>query len=126
MRRPRLAAIVMAAGVATALTAVPEAVGHEEVPGIRNVLVSVEPAPPDGVTVDVVISAADQVVVSNTTDELLEVPGADAEPFLRIGPDGVEANFRSPTWHRTLNPDEGGALPPEADAAAEPQFVRVS
>lgn len=87
-------------------------------PGIRNELVEVDPSLPSGVSVQVVISAADQLVAANPTDEVLEIPGADGEPFLRIGPDGVLANFRSPTWHRTLNPDQGGALPPEADADA--------
>lgn len=123
VRRRLLLLVVLATLL---VTPVRSAGAHEEVPGIRNELVEVEPALPPGITVQVVISAADQLVVANTSDEVLEVPGADGEPFLRIGPDGVAANFQSPTWHRTLNPDEGGALPPEADADAAPRFVRVS
>lgn len=125
MRRASLLVLATVVALVGVLGVVPVG-AHEEVPGIRNVVASVEPALPDGVTFDVVISAADQVVVTNTTDQVLEVPGADGEPFLRIDQDGVAANFRSPTWHRTLNPDEGGVLPPEADARADPRFVRVS
>lgn len=119
--------LIVVAALALAVAAGPSpAAAHEEVPGVRTVVDSVEPRLPPGVTFEVVVSAADQIVVTNQTEEDLVVPGADGEPFLVIGPDGVLANFRSPTWHRSINPDEGGALPPEADAAAPPRFVRVS
>lgn len=84
----------------------------------------VEPALP-GVTVQVRISAADQLVVANPTATDLDVLGADGDLFLRIGPSGVLANLSSPTWYLSLNP-EGGQVPPAASAAAAPRLVRVS
>ena len=35
------------------------------------------------------------------------------EPFLRIGPDGVEANLASPSWYLTNQPFGAGQLPAE-------------
>lgn len=125
MGRRRALVLTLLASLAVCIPGRP-AGAHEEVPGVRNELDTIEPPLPSAVTFNVVVSAADQVVASNDTDMDLMVPGSAGEPFLVIGPDGVLANFRSPTWHRSVNPDEGGALPTEADASAPPRFVRVS
>ncbi|MDQ1403698.1 MAG: hypothetical protein QOG03_2014 [Actinomycetota bacterium] len=116
-----LAVVLIAAAVLSEPAAV---VAHEEVPGVRNVLDGVEPSVP-GVTVQVRISAADQLVVANTTATDLDVLGAAGELFLRIGPGGVLANLNSPTWYLSLNP-EGGTVPAGVDAHAAPRFGRVS
>ena len=68
---------------------------HREVIGVTSVLDSVEPPLPDGVTVQVVRSVADQVVAANTTATPLEVLDEAGEPFLRIGPAGVEGDVAS-------------------------------
>jgi hypothetical protein len=54
------------------------------------------------------------------------VPGYDDEPYLRLGPTGVEENRRSPTTY--LNRDRMGTTSPPADLDAEatPDWVRVS
>ena len=56
----------------------------------------------------------------------LVVIGYDDEPYLRVGPQGVEQNRHSPATY--LNQDRYArvALPSEADADAEPQWDAVS
>lgn len=98
---------------------------HEEVAGVRPVIDAVEPPLP-GVTIQVRISAADQLVVANPTPNELAVIGELDEPFLRIGPDGVFANVRSPTWYRSNDPTGSLPVPPTADADASPRWGRIS
>ena len=65
------------------------------------------------------------IFVQNDTDKLLVIPGPDDEPFLRIGPQGVEANLRSPMYY--LGGDQViRKVPPEADPSASPQWLKVS
>lgn len=101
-------------------------VAHQEVPGVTNVLDSVEPELPAGVTIQVQRSVADQLVAENAGDVALEVLGEESEAFLRIGPEGVEADVASPEWHRSNSPDGLITLPEGVSATAEPQWVRVS
>lgn len=79
---------------------------------------------PDGVEVTV-HTGGFLVEVVNHTDEVLVVGGYDGEPYLRIGPDGVEHNRRSPAAH--LNRERFGdvAMPPDVDAAAPPEWVPI-
>ena len=65
------------------------------------------------------------VFVRNDTGEVLSVPGDANEPFLRIGPDGVIANLRSPTYY-TSGSTAIQKVPPIADAAAPPRWKKVS
>ena len=121
----RCTALLLAAGAA--LCAAPVRVGaHEEVPGIRAVLDEITPPLPAGVTVQVRISAADQLIVENTTDVDLEVLGSDGELLFRIGRAGVLANLRSPDWYRSANPGGIAEVPPDADPSAPPRLARVS
>ena len=120
----RRRALVVLAAVLVCGTALPAA-GHEEVPGVASVLDAVEPALPAGVTVQVRVSAADQLLVENRTPTELTVLGESGEPFLRIGPQGVLANLLSPAWHLSNDP-EGAQVPPEADPAKPPRWGRVS
>lgn len=56
----------------------------------------------------------------------VEVPGYDGEPYLRVDEEGgVWVNLRSPSYW--INEDRFGrvAIPPEADAAAEPNWARI-
>lgn len=67
------------------------------------------------------------VMVQNATRSTLHVSGIDGEPFLRIGPDGVDANVHSRTWwvsgrasgRRSQGLD---ALPDWQRVAAVPRF----
>lgn len=54
------------------------------------------------------------------------VLGYQLEPYLRIGPDGVEENVRSPATYLNADRYARVRLPPEADARAEPRWRRVA
>lgn len=101
------------------------AAAHEEVPGVRNVLDEVEPALP-GVTVQVQTSAADQLVLENTGSTPLEVLDERGQPFLRIGPAGVEANQAAPAWYLSNSPTGQIAIPPDATPTAPARWVVVA
>jgi hypothetical protein len=58
--------------------------------------------------------------LDNRGEQTVTVYGAAGEPFLRIGPHGVEANVTSPSWLASGRSEAGGA--DAADAAAEPQW----
>jgi hypothetical protein len=65
------------------------------------------------------------IYVRNDSDRTLHVTGTADEPFLRIGPRGVWANLRSPSYYN------GGSLtirkpPAFADASAPPRWSKVS
>lgn len=73
------------------------------------------------------------VEVVNRGDGVLVVEGYEGEPYLRIGPDGVEHNRRSPATY--LNDERIGrrvgarsdvAMPPDVDPAAPPEWIRTS
>jgi hypothetical protein len=72
------------------------------------------------------------VEVVNDGDEVLVVEGYEGEPYLRIGPEGVERNRRSPATY--LNDDRIGrrvsartdvAMPRDVDPAAPPEWIRI-
>jgi hypothetical protein len=133
----RLAA---ASGVALAvvvLTGAP-AQAHGPAPDASNYLSSVdatvsmvdgEPAgevvAPAGVTWRV-LGADALLQVENTSNDDLVVAGYEGEPFLRIGPQGVFQNARSPATY--LNADRFGMTeaPPAADPAAAPDWEQIS
>jgi hypothetical protein len=62
---------------------------------------------------------------NDSTEEVL-VYGYDGEPYLRVGPEGVFENRRSPATY--LNQEQYGRVdvPAGADPAATPDWVRVS
>jgi hypothetical protein len=65
------------------------------------------------------------IFARNASSETLQVPGRAGEPFLRIGPRGVLANFASPSWYL------GGSqaitrVPAFAHAGAAPRWKKVS
>ncbi len=63
--------------------------------------------------------------VRNDTGDVLSVPGHAGEPFLRIGPRGVIANLRSPTYY-TSGATSILEVPASADASARPRWKKVS
>jgi hypothetical protein len=72
------------------------------------------------------------VEVENHGTEVLVVEGYEGEPYLRIGPDGVEHNRRSPATY--LNDPRNGkrlsartsvAMPRDVDPAAPPEWIVV-
>lgn len=72
-----------------------------------------------------VLGADALLQVHNTGDAEVVVLGYDGEPFLRVGPDGVFENRRSPATY--LNADRFGqrAAPPGTDAQAAPEWRKV-
>lgn len=70
--------------------------------------------------------AGEYLEVENRTDRALVVIGYDDEPYLRIGPEGVETNLNSPATYLNSHRDGDVALPPRADADAPPDWSRVA
>ncbi|MEU8191790.1 hypothetical protein AB0C00_31620, partial [Micromonospora carbonacea] len=115
------------AGLAAVLaTATPAAAHGGESPDgtdYRAEVTGVAPARP-GLTARVVEGGA-RLELVNRTGRPIEVIGYTGEPYLRVGPDGVYENSRSPATYlnRTLAGDT--ALPARADPAAAPDWRRV-
>ncbi len=89
--------------------------------GVRRVTPSVA-----GLAVQVAPGAVPAVFVDYRGSAPIVVLGPEREPFLRVGPDGVEANLHSPLWIdnlRTRDQEVGGLL---ADPTAPPSWSRVS
>lgn len=100
------------------------AAAHEGGAGVRYRLVEVSPEV-DGLVVQVVRGLAGQLVLANETGDVVEVLDDDGEPFLRIGPDGVEGDVASTAWRASDRPfglaEVGPA--PEGD---EPRWMPLS
>ncbi|WP_433390645.1 hypothetical protein [Micromonospora sp. KLBMP9576] len=71
------------------------------------------------------IEAGARLELTNTGDRSVEILGYSGEPYLRVGPDGVYENTRSPATYlnRTIAGDT--RLPAEADPAAAPDWRRI-
>jgi hypothetical protein len=124
MRRCGMTAVL--ALLVLGVAALPVA-AHETDPSIVAELLEITPAPPAGLTIQVVTSVEAQLVVENTTGTELTVIATGGEPFLRIGPDGVLVNRSSPDWYRTNDPSGLAPVPERAqDPEAEPDWARVS
>ncbi|MCF0091575.1 hypothetical protein [Micromonospora sp. MH99] len=122
----RATLIAATACAATVLTAAPAAAHGADAPDgsdYRTRVTGVTPARP-GLTVRV-IEAGARLELTNRTGRAIEVIGYSGEPYLRVGPDGVYENSRSPATYlnRTLAGDT--ALPADADPAAPPSWRRV-
>jgi hypothetical protein len=65
------------------------------------------------------------VEVVNRGDGVLVIEGYDGEPYLRIGPDGVERNRNSPAAYLDRERFGRVAVPPNADADAAPDWHRL-
>ncbi|WP_405426761.1 hypothetical protein [Micromonospora sp. NBC_00617] len=122
----RATLIAATACAATLLTAAPAAAHGADAPNgsdYRTRVTGVTPARP-GLTVRV-IEAGARLELTNRTGRAIEVIGYSGEPYLRVGPDGVYENTRSPATYlnRTLAGDT--ALPADADPVAPPSWRRV-
>lgn len=95
------------------------------VAGHHDVLDRIVPPMP-GVTVQVLTTVGQEMVIANPTSTTLVVPAESGEAFLRIGPAGVQANISSPTWYRSNDPTGVAPMPAGADASAPPRWALVS
>jgi len=71
------------------------------------------------------IEAGSRLQLTWTGSEELIVQGYENEPYLRLGPDGIFRNRRSPATY--LNTVRSGAVnqPPDVDPTAPPDWVRI-
>jgi hypothetical protein len=124
------AALALTAAAIGGLLLVPgPAAGHEEVPGVSTLFDRAVPELPAGVTVQIVRSAADQIVLANDSAEEVEVLADAGEAFLRITRSGTFANLASPTWYAVQLPEPTVVAPPpgvRAGAATPARWERVS
>lgn len=74
-----------------------------------------------GVTVTLLRGAIPGVFLENRSDRPVTVYGAAGEPFLVIGPQGVQVNVKSPSWLASGRA-ESSFVEPIADARAEPKW----
>jgi hypothetical protein len=127
-RRFRATAALLSAAVVACtavLVAAPPAAAHDLPVGVHNVLDRVDPRI-DGITVQVVRTIADQLVVENRTANDLEVLAPTAEPFLRIGPQGVFANLNSPSWYLSSSGLGTATVPERAHVGATPEWAKIA
>ncbi len=84
------------------------------------------PAALQSVKVELHKTLASQLVIENKSGKLLEILDADGVPFLRIGPDKVEANLAAAAWYRTYT-ETGIPIPAAArEKNAAPKWSAVS
>jgi hypothetical protein len=88
----------------------------------RTTLVGLKPAVP-GVSVRVVEQGS-RLELTNTGAELV-VLGYEGEPYLRVGPQGVFENTRSPATYLNCS-RTGCAVPANADPQASPEWKQIS
>lgn len=92
---------------------------------IRTVIDGVSPPLPE-VEVHTVASTTTALQLTNRSQEVLEVIGDGGQPFLRIGPAGVEADVNSSTWYASGNPDGVVRAPRDVELGGPPRWARVS
>lgn len=108
------------------LAGAPSAVAHEVDPSVLTVIDSITPPVP-GITVDVGTSVTTELLLDNTTAHPVEVLDDSGQPFLRIGPGGVEGNLAAPAWYLSNQPlGSGSAIPAGASTDAPDRWVVVS
>ncbi|MFI7216450.1 hypothetical protein [Micromonospora maritima] len=122
----RAGLVVAVAATALLALAAPAAAHGADAPDgtdYRGAVTGVSPDRP-GLTARMVEAGA-RLELTNRTDAAVTVLGYSGEPYLRVGPDGVFENSRSPaTWlNRTLAGET--RLPAEADPAAPPDWRRI-
>jgi hypothetical protein len=121
--------LAMLASVLVGLVLVAPVAGAHTVSGsgatnFRTELGSLTPAVP-GVEMKV-IEAGSRLQLTNDSPTEVVVVGYTGEPYLRVGPDGVFQNRRSPATYLNANRNGTKPIPPEADATAEPDWEQIS
>jgi hypothetical protein len=122
--RRSLAVVMLGSGLL--LASPPPAEAHTRTQETTNIVSRITSAPlPPGVEM-IVHTGGLLVEVENRSGTVLIVHGYDDEPYLRIGPDGVERNRRSPATYINASRYGDVAMPQDVDAAATPEWIRVS
>jgi hypothetical protein len=110
-----------------ALDAAPAAahgVGGLQPTNVRSRVLSIEPATP-GVDVKVIENGR-RLELTNASGATVVVSGYENEPYLRVGPDGVFENTRSPAVFQNRSLNAPAKIPARYDAAAAPEWHKVS
>jgi len=90
----------------------------------RTEVLGVTP-PVAGLTVHV-LEAGNQIELSNRTGQEVVVLGYRSEPYLRIGPTGVDENRRSPSAYANRFANAPSRIPQDLDPAAPPEWRRIA
>jgi len=123
----RSVAVLAVTGAVSVVTAVPASAhgaGADEAPASNYRSEVIRGTGVDGVSVRT-IDAGERVEVVNTSGNVVVVEGYDGEPYLRIGPDGVEQNLNSPATYLNESADGSAVAPPNLDEGP-PRWQRVS
>ncbi|MGQ0825762.1 MAG: hypothetical protein ACT4OX_12195 [Actinomycetota bacterium] len=118
-----IAAIVGTVFVGTAAPAAAHGVGGRDPTNVRVRVFPIEPAIP-GVEIRLV-EFDDRLELRNTTAADVVVLGYTGEPYLRVGPDGVHENVRSPAVFVNRTNDPPASVPARFDASAPPEWRRL-
>lgn len=122
------AAALLAAVAALVLTGASPAAAHAGGPEPTDWVAVIDllaPAMP-GVSFRLV-EGGEELELTNSAAVVVTVLGYDGEPYLRIGPGGVEENARSAAAYLNRTRDSRSAVPDSAlDPAAAPQWRQVS
>ena len=70
--------------------------------------------------------AGGQLELTNRSPQEVLVLGYRLEPYLRVGPDGVFENQRSPSTYTNRFTTAPATIPPEFDPAADPEWKRIA
>ena len=126
LRALRILIVTLLAAVTLPLLAGPARAHGASGQEASNYLVTLTspPQPEPGLVVRLVESGS--LLQLTSTEAEVVVAGHSGEPYLRVGPDGVFTNRRSPSsvWGRSL--EAPMTAPPGTDPAAEPDWVRTS
>lgn len=90
----------------------------------RTTITAITPAV-EGIDVRV-LEVGSRIELRNRTAEDVVVLGYRDEPFLRVGPDGVFENVRSPSTYANADRQGRTEIPKSADPDAEPEWRKVS
>jgi hypothetical protein len=122
----RVLAVLAVAAVAPAVGATPahaHGLGGTEPTNVETRIVAVEPAV-EGVEIEAV-DLGRSVELRVTAARDVTVLGYEGEPYLRVGPDGVFENARSPAVFQNRSLDPPADVPARYDASAPPEWERV-
>jgi hypothetical protein len=119
-------AFTAAAALALGLPAAP-AWAHSGDGLAQPVVDQVSPLPP-GITVQVAYSVNYELLVGDRTAQAITFLADSGEPFLRIGPAGVEGNFASPTFYASNAPEGLSRFPDQAKPGPDvpPDWRKIS
>jgi hypothetical protein len=99
-------------------------VGGLQPTNVRSRVLTIEPATA-GVDVKVIENGR-RLELTNDSDARVVVSGYQNEPYLRVGPDGVFENTRSPAVFQNRSLNAPSKIPARYDAAAAPEWRKVS